>query len=139
MNLDRYHEQHADIRAQVEELRKRLEPRALAADPGAARQAMVTLGARLNIHLAFEDTALYPTVLKSHEAQVQRKTRQYMEEMGGIKATLKAHLQTWLTTERVQADAEGFRRETLAILEALKTRLEAEDRDFYPMLEALAV
>lgn len=139
MNLDRYHEQHADIRQQVKDLQQRIEPEALAADPGAARQSLVTLGARLNIHLAFEDTALYPTVLKHPDPRVQQRTRQYMEEMGGIKAALKEHLQRWLSTGRVQAEAPTFRKETLAILQALGTRLEAEDRDFYPMLETLAV
>ena len=29
----------------------------------AARKSLVTLGARLNIHLAFEDQALYPSLL----------------------------------------------------------------------------
>lgn len=139
MNLDRYHEQHADIRQQVKDLRQRIEPKALAADPAGARQSLVTLGARLNIHLAFEDTALYPTVLRHQDAQVQRKTRRYMEEMGGIKAALKAHLQAWLSAQRLQAEGEAFRRETLALLEAIQARLEAEDRDFYPMLEAVAL
>ena len=59
MNLGRYHEQHADIRQQADELQRRIEPARFVMDPGAARQALVTLGARLSIHLAFEDTALY--------------------------------------------------------------------------------
>lgn len=138
MNLGRYHEQHADIRQQADELQRRIEPARFVMDPGAARQALVTLGARLSIHLAFEDTALYPTVLRHPGAQVQRRTRQYMDEMGGIKAALKAHLQAWASTQRVQAEGEAFRRETQAILKALQARLDAEDRDFYPMLEALA-
>lgn len=139
MNLDRYHEQHSDIRQQVKELHQRIEPSALAADPAAAWQSLVALGARVNIHLAFEDTALYPTVLKVRDAQVQRKTRQYIDDMGGIKAALAGHMQKWLSTQRIQADAPAFRQETLTVLGALQTRLEAEDRVFYPMLEALKV
>lgn len=139
MNLDRYHEQHVDIRRQAEDLRRRILAPSLSADPGAARQSLVSLGARLNIHLAFEDKALYPTVLKHQDPRVQQRTRAYMEEMGGIKATLKAHLGRWISTERVGAEPEAFRRETLALLEALQNRLEAEDRDFYPMLEPLAI
>ena len=135
MNLDRYHEQHREIRDQLKALGQWMAPEALAADPGAGRRALVTLGAQLNIHLAYEDAALYPPLLRSADPVIQRKTRQYMEEMGGIKATLRGHLQRWVSTQRVEAAPEAFRTETEALLQALQQRLEAEDRDFYPLLE----
>lgn len=135
MNLDRYHEQHREIRGQMQDLREWLEPAAVAADPGAARRVLVSLGAKLNIHLAFEDAALYPPLLKHADRRVQEKTRQYMTEMGGIKATLKEHLQRWASTQRVEADRETFSRETLVLFGALDRRLQAEDRDFYPLVE----
>lgn len=138
MNLGRYHEQHAEIRSQLRELQQRLEPAAMASDPGAARRALVTLGAKLNIHLAFEDAALYPPLLKNPDPLVQQKTRQYMTEMGGIKTALKDHLQRWVSTQRVEQAPEAFRTETLGIFQALRRRLEAEDLDFYPLLEQRA-
>lgn len=54
MNLGRYHEQHAELHLQLKELRQRTEGGALTTDPEAARQSLVALGAKLNIHLAFE-------------------------------------------------------------------------------------
>ncbi len=138
MNLDRYHEQHREIRGQMQDLHRLLEPAAMAADPVAARRALVSLGAKLNIHLAFEDAALYPPLLKSPDRLVQEKARQYMTDMGGIKAALKAHLQRWVSTQRVEADPAAFRTETLAVFTALQRRLEAEDREFYPLVERQA-
>lgn len=135
MNLERYHEQHREIRGQMQDLHRLLGSAAMAADPVAARRALVSLGAKLNIHLAFEDAALYPPLLQSQDRRVQEKARQYMTDMGGIKATLKGHLQRWVSTQRVEADPEGFRTETLAVFDALQRRLDAEDREFYPLVE----
>jgi iron-sulfur cluster repair protein YtfE (RIC family) len=138
LNLDRYHEQHREIHEQMLDLQRRLEPAAMATDPGAARRALVSLGAKLNIHLAFEDAALYPPLLKHPDGQVRDKARQYLTEMGGIKASLKDHLQRWVSTQRVEAAPEAFRTETLGLFGALKRRLEAEDREFYPLVERQA-
>lgn len=138
MNLSRYHEQHAEIRAQLEDLRRRTEPGAFAKDREGARQSLVALGAKLNIHLAFEDVALYPPLLKSADDVVQAKTRFYREEMGGLKEALGSHLKRWLSLQRVDAAPEAFRTETSALLQALERRLMTEDQDFYPLLEARA-
>ena len=138
MNLDRYHEQHAGIHGQLQDLHQRLAPEALAADPAAARQSLVTLGAKLNIHLAFEDQALYPPLLGNLNPAIQTKTRAYMSEMGGLKENLGNHLKRWLSIQRVKQEPQTFRKETLELTQALERRLQAEDQDFYPMLERLA-
>ena len=138
MNLDRYHEQHVGIHGQLQDLHQRLAPEALAADPGAARQSLVTRGAKLSIHLAFEDQALYPPLLGNQNPTIQTKARAYMSEMGGLKETLTSHMKRWLSLQRVQQDPQNFRQETLELTQALERRLQAEDQDFYPMLERLA-
>ena len=136
MKLDRYQEQHTELHDQVKELHRHLQ--ALPFEAAGARQSLVTLVAKLNIHLAFEDQALYPTLLKHLNATVQLKTRAYLEEVGGLKAALTAHLQRWLSTQRVLAEPQVFRTETLVFLQALERRLQAEEQDFYPLLERLA-
>ncbi|BDU72961.1 hemerythrin domain-containing protein [Mesoterricola silvestris] len=136
MNLDRYQEHHAEIHGLLEDLNRRLQPGAF--DALGARQLMVTLGARLNIHLAFEDRALYPTLLGSPDAAVREKTTAYMNEVGGLKEALTAHLKRWLSTTEVLAAPEPFRVQTLDFLRALERRLRAEDQDFYPFIATRA-
>lgn len=138
MNLNRYHEQHADIHAQLRDLHQRLEPAALAGNPDGARQSLVAFGAKLNIHLAFEDQVLYPPLLKHADPAVQAKARRFMEEMGGLKRALGDHLQRWISLQAVQGELQRFDQETRGLLQALERRLAAEEGDFYPMLEALA-
>lgn len=134
MKLDRYLEQHLEIHGQLATLHALL----AGADPAAARQALVTLAAKLNIHLAFEDLALYPPLLKHQNMLVQRKVLEYMAEVGGLKQALAAHVGAWPSTQVVEAAPEQFRRETQAFLGALERRLHAEDHEFYPLLERLA-
>ena len=138
MNLERYHDQHAGIQNQLQDLHQRLAPEALAGNPAAARQSLVTLGAKLNIHLAFEDQALYPPLLAHPNLAVQTKTRAYMTEMGGLKESLGSHMKRWVSLQRVEEEPLTFRKETLELAQALERRLQAEDREFYPMLERLA-
>ena len=138
MNLDRYHIQHSEIHHQLEELRRCPEAGPAAYDAAAARLSLVTLAAKLNIHLAFEDQALYPPLLKHPNQAVQAKTREYLVEVGGLKAALTGHMLRWLSTQRVLDDAQRFHRETMDLLQALERRLRGEDLDFYPLLERLA-
>lgn len=138
MNLDRYHEHHADLAAQAQELRRRCAPGSLEREPEAARKALVTLVARLNIHLAFEDTALYPPLLGHAEPRLRAESRRYLDGIAPIRAAVKAHLDRWLDPARVAAAPEAFRRETGAVLDTLQERLRSEDLDFYPLLERLA-
>jgi hemerythrin-like domain-containing protein len=132
MNIDRFMEQHREIRAMLEGLLRHLGPGN--PDLMAARQSLVSLAAVLNIHLTLEDQALYPTLLKHPEPKVQAKAKAFMEEMGGLKIALTGHLQRWTATERVKAEPASFQRETLDLVKVLKRRLDAEDGELYPML-----
>jgi hemerythrin-like domain-containing protein len=138
MKLDRYLEQHTEIHRQLATLKDQLQGAGSRFDPGAARQGLVTLGAKLNIHLAFEDQALYPPLLNHQDQLVRSKVREYMAEVGGLKGALAGHLKAWLSTRQVEAEPEKFRSETRTFLEALERRLRAEDQEFYPLLERLA-
>lgn len=138
MNLDRYHQMHSEIRAQASDLRGKLQAPGAAFDAAGARQSFVSLAAKLNIHLAFEDRALYPPLLDHAEPGVRSKAKAYLDEVGGLKASLAAHLERWLSSTKVQEEPEAFRRETTDLLAALDRRLQAEDGDFYPTLERLA-
>lgn len=138
MNLDRYHQMHSEIHAQASELRGRLRAPGASFDAAAARQSFVTLAAKLNIHLAFEDRALYPPLLDHVDPTVRTKAKAYLGEVGGLKASLSTHLERWLSSTKVQEEPEVFRRETADLMDALDRRLEAEDGDFYPTLERLA-
>lgn len=96
---------------------------------GALRETLVR-------HLKCEDWVLYPRLRASGEPELVRITRDFELEMGDLADDFAAYESKW-TTERVVADWEGFRRETMIVFDLLKLRSEREERELYPLADRL--
>ncbi|WP_338426763.1 hemerythrin domain-containing protein [Sphingopyxis kveilinensis] len=103
------------------------------ADLASARRA---LGETLVRHLKCEDWALYPRLRTSGEPELVRVTRDFELEMGDLADDFAAYDGKW-TAERVAADWDGFRRETMIVFDLLKLRIEREERELYPLADRL--
>jgi hypothetical protein len=108
-------------------------PRAteLAAVRGMLRDTLVR-------HLKCEDWALYPRLRATGDLQINRLATEFVDEMGHIADDFDAYDRRW-TPEAIDADWPGFCAATGAILAALGTRIEREDRDLYPVAERIAI
>ena len=89
-------------------------------------------------HLKCEDWALYPRMQSSGDAEVMRIARIFVDEMGHIAGDFAAYDARW-TPEAVEADWDGFRGETIGILDALGMRIEREEQQLYPLAERLPI
>jgi hypothetical protein len=49
-----------------------------------------------------------------------------------------AFVRRWNTAQRLRADTEGFRADANDVLRRLHARMQRENREFYPRIEALA-
>jgi hypothetical protein len=96
------------------------------------RQLLSTLLA----HLKLEDWALYPRLIESGDAGIAAAGKAFKEEMGGLAPAFLAYADKW-NANSIDADWEGYREETRAILEALTARLTRENRELLPLLERL--
>ncbi len=134
---ERFARQHGEIVALSKTLVRELDTRRLAADPSGARRALATFAGRLRVHAAMEEEALYPRLLASSDEQVVAKARELLDELGPIYQTFFAFLAKWREAAAIQADPEGFCRETMQHLYRLKLRLERENTELYPLVEAL--
>ena len=105
-------------------------PTELAAVRGMFRDTLVR-------HLKCEDWALYPRLKTSGDAELQRLARQFVGEMGHLAEDFTAYEARW-TEEVITRDWERFCNETRAILDAIGMRIEREEADLYPVVEALA-
>lgn len=106
-------------------------PTELAAVRGMLRDTLVR-------HLKCEDWALYPRMQSSGDAEVMRIARIFVDEMGHIAGDFAAYDARW-TPEAVEADWDGFRGETIGILDALGMRIEREEQQLYPLAERLPI
>jgi hemerythrin-like domain-containing protein len=99
------------------------------------RHELSILSSKLTIHLAMEDKALYPYLLKSQNLTVEKTAKQFMDEMGNLVTTFKEYNHKWFHTNLIRAQFEEFRTETDLILQALKLRIKREENELYPLVE----
>ncbi len=84
-------------------------------------------------HLAQEDWVIYPRLLASNRADVRVLAASLADGAAAFTAAFKMYSRRW-TAESITADWQGFRKETLAILDALKRRISFEDNELYPLV-----
>lgn len=94
------------------------------------------LSSTLIAHLKAEDWALYPRLIASGDPAIAATARGFSDEMGGLASAYNRYAQRWDALS-IAANWSGFCEETRAIIGALTTRIVRENRDLYPLLEAL--
>jgi hypothetical protein len=87
-------------------------------------------------HLKLEDWALYPRLIGSPDPAVSTTGQWFKDEMGGLAPAFLAYSDKW-NAGTIDADWAGYRKDTSAILDALRNRLARENRELLPLLERL--
>ena len=136
MDIQHYHRDHAAILGQIEALRA-LSRDGIAGNGAAIGQAIVSTASRIKFHLAAEDRVLYPTLSGSGDAGLAALGRRYQDEMQQLSAAFAGFVAQWRVPARISADPEGFRQAANTVLKALFERMKREERDLYPLAEAL--
>ncbi|WP_294324179.1 hemerythrin domain-containing protein [uncultured Sphingomonas sp.] len=120
--------EHLDIETTAADLLLHARQRPL--DPVAVATARWSLSRKLLAHLAKEDLLLYPMLRRSPAAAVADLARRSAEEVGGLADGFKAYIRHW-TSEAIAGDADGFERDTQAVLAALHARILHEESQLY--------
>jgi hemerythrin-like domain-containing protein len=129
-----FRKQHAEILEIAKDIDANL-PRL----PGAAndvRAQLNSLAAKVNVHLAIEDEALYPRLRAHPDARVQGTANKFTDEMAGIKDAFQKYLKAW-TEGAIRSNAAGFVAETKSLFGALGQRIQRENTELYPLLDKL--
>ena len=95
------------------------------------------LSSTLIAHLKDEDSLLYPQLLSSSDALIAATARTFSEDMGGLADAFQVHCETW-TAANIASDWTGYCDDCRQILDALNIRIRRENRELFPLLEALA-
>jgi len=135
MNIDRFKREHRDILGQIATLRQ-LKHSGVEHNATAIAQGIVSMSSTIKLHLAVEDRLLYPALRQGADAELARLGEQFQREMGAIAAAYMDFARRWNTPERVRTDAEGFRADANTVLRHVYERMQRENRDFYPRIEA---
>ncbi|MGI6557577.1 MAG: hemerythrin domain-containing protein [Limnochordia bacterium] len=130
----RFRRQHDEIMAIVQEISSHLTDD-LKKDASQVPQLLSTLAGKLTVHLAMEDNALYPSLLK--DDQLRPLAERFMTEMGGISATFKEYVRKWPDAGAIEGRAAEFIQETKRVFATLTERIIREDQELYPLVDAL--
>ncbi|HWI83348.1 hemerythrin domain-containing protein [Ramlibacter sp.] len=138
MNIDKFKHQHVEILNGIEELR-RLARQGIAQSARTIAARVVSLSSVVRLHLAVEDRVLYPSVEATGDERLKSMSRSYQEEMDGIATAYLSFAARWHTAPQIEKDPEGFRASANVVLKQVFERMQRENREFYPAIEAAAV
>lgn len=136
MNTDRYKKEHVVILTEVSELRKLVES-GISENADAIAKALVSMSAKVKLHLSAEDQFLYPALAGSVNPAVAKIGKRFQKEMGGIAAAYLEFIGKWNLASKVAANPEGFRADANNIFKALHQRIQSENQELYPLAEQI--
>jgi hemerythrin-like domain-containing protein len=136
MNIDRFKQEHADVMNSVAVLRELVHTGVNEHAEEIVVQLLAMTGA-IKLHLAAEDRVLYPALANASDPLVAQTSRMFQQEMGGLAGTLTAFVSRWNLAAKILQDPQGFRDEANAVFKALYMRVQRENRELYPMAEAI--
>jgi hemerythrin-like domain-containing protein len=135
MDLQKLKQEHTEILTNVAALRK-LAQSGIRENAMAISAQIIKMSALIKLHLAVEDSVLYPALQKGSNAALAGMAKQYQGEMANIASTYINFARRWNTGTTVADDPEGFRQDANQVLKVLHERVQKENTEFYPAVEA---
>jgi hypothetical protein len=130
---DKFRQQHDEILGLAGEVQKMMKAKA---DAQELRTVLSSLAGKLNFHLAMEDKALYPRVMKIG-GTAQAVAKRFVDEMGGLADQFAAFNNKWQVSA-IRSDPSGFANEAHKIFNALGKRVARENAELYPLADQAA-
>lgn len=136
MNIDRFKTHHTQILDGIAKLRKLtlegVENRAVD-----LAHELKLLAGTVTQHLAIEDRILYPSLEKSGDDHIAQMSRRYEEDMKDIATSFILFAKRWSNATALTKTPEQFRAEANIVLKRVFDRMQQENREFYPAIEAM--
>lgn len=132
MNMDRFQNDHVYILTGIATLR-RLARDGIEANAEKIAAAVVQMSGKIKLHLAAEDSTLYPTMTNSSNVEAVDAAQRFQAEMGAIAKAYARFASRWNLGGNVAADPEGFRRDANDVLKVLFQRMQRENTELYPL------
>lgn len=136
MDITRFKTQHVEILGGIGELR-RLAKAGISENAHAIAQKLAALSSVVTRHLAVENRILYPAVQQAADPALARMGKAYQDEMEGIANAYIAFSRRWETAQQVREQPEQFREDANKVLKVLHERMQKENREFYPAVDAM--
>lgn len=134
MDLATLERQHKEIEEIVSDIKQKVNNNNIDQDAAHIAKQISMLAGKLRIHLATEDKNMYPYLLKSSNANVQKIAKEYADEMGHISQAFMNYKDKFNTRTKITKSPEEFKSETKEIFKVLEERMTKEDTHLYKFL-----
>ena len=134
----RYRDHHADLARLAQHVTACLPVSTQSPDLTTIRQNLTAFTAKLRVHLALEDDALYPRLFRHDNGRIRQTADQFSREMGDLRAGYDEHIRIW-SNAAIAQDPIGFSQTTRTMLETLMARMGREDHQLYPLLDQIGL
>ena len=135
MNIDNFKNQHKEILQGIEALRGHTRA-GIPEHAEAIAQQIVSLSSIIKVHLAVEDRVLYPALQTHARKDLAEMGRRYQDEMTDIASGYMVFSRRWNTAAAVARDPDAFRADANTLLKRVYVRMQKENIEFYPAIEA---
>ncbi|WP_323030016.1 hemerythrin domain-containing protein [Castellaniella sp.] len=136
MDIERFKQQHVQILQIIHRMRELAAAGVAENASGLAREIRL-MKSKVALHLSIENDILYPRLEKRSDGQIARLAREYREEMTALADGFGRFVERWGAESALGGDPEGFRSDCNTVLKALHRRIQRENTEFYPQVEAL--
>ncbi|MEO5328160.1 MAG: hemerythrin domain-containing protein [Magnetococcus sp. THC-1_WYH] len=95
------------------------------------------LDQRVLLHLTQEDQLLYPKLLHHRHEGLRHLGSTFMTEMGNVAGDFSGYIRRWRSEEALTIHWSHFVEESLTITSQLIWRIEREEKELFPLLDAM--
>jgi hypothetical protein len=134
MNIEKFKRQHLAILDGIKLLRDTVHE-GIAEQAESIAAQLIAISGLVKLHLAVEDSVLYPALAQSDNRMLASLGGRYQKEMTGLAEAYFVFAARWNLGSRIAAEPEAFRRDANQVLRALHDRIGREDREFYPAID----
>jgi hypothetical protein len=135
---DNYRKHHDDLRVIVSRLEPMLDVAGVTANPSAVAGVVRDLFGKFSVHLAIEDSTLYPKYVVHDDAKLRQVALSFQTEMGNLSTLFDAYKRDWAGPLAIGRDPAAFIRATREILALLKARVQREESGLYDLIDRAA-
>lgn len=137
MDIDNLRQQHRDLEDMAASIMTRIHGYRDEFDAITLARSMANLAVLLRVHFAFEDTALYPAMLTSGDAEAAQLGLRLKTEVGDLADRFDDFIRRWQAPTTIAAAFEEFRDEVTSLFAVLGARIEQENDLLFPAAERL--
>lgn len=135
---DNYRKHHDELRLILGRLEPMLDAGRIAADANGVATVVRDLFGKFSLHLAMEDSALYPKCAVAEDPKLRHVALSFQTEMGDLSKKFDAYKHSWAGPIAIGRDPAAFVAATREILSLLKARVKREEDSLYDLIDKAA-